>query len=67
MIQRTSESFMIANGSVGDYFYTDKTHNIMTSLATYYGRKITTEHCYCVPFVFGEKNTKVILKVTICE
>lgn len=61
------ESQIIKNGKVGDYFFTDKTHNSMTGLATYYKRKIKTEHCYCVPFVNGDKNIQVILKVTILK
>jgi hypothetical protein len=39
----------------------------MTGLATYYKRKIKTEHCYCIPFVDGDKNAKVILKVTLLK
>lgn len=61
------ESQKLKTGNVGEYFYTDKVHNKMTGLATYYKRKIKTEHCYCIPFVDGAKNAKVILKVTLLK
>ena len=37
------ERWMIENGKVGDFFFTKKATNNLTSLSSYCNRKITTE------------------------
>jgi len=59
------ESWIIANAKKGTIFFTNKKDNNMTSLATYYKRKIQTERL--ITITVGKQNlqAKHLLKVTL--
>ena len=63
--QYTMESWMIANGKEGDFFYSEKADRHLTSLATIHKRKITTERLVAV--TTGKENpfAKNIVRVTL--
>lgn len=63
--QYTVESWILANGKAGDYFYSDKKDRNLTASAFYYKRKINTERVIVVSV--GEENVgcKYITKVTL--
>lgn len=63
--QRTIESYMIANGKQGEYFYSDKTDRHLTAFATYYKRKISTERLITVTPGKSEPKANYITKVTL--
>jgi hypothetical protein len=63
--ERTLESWMIANGKEGDYFYSDKMDKHLTAIATHHKRKIKTERLITVttgkPIPIAKNITKVTL------
>lgn len=63
--QRTLESWMIANGKVGDYFYSDKMDKHLTAISTHHQRKITTERLITITTGGKEPNAQYITKVTL--
>lgn len=63
--QCTLESWMIANGKVGDSFYSDKMDRHLTAISTHYKRKIVTERLITVTTGGKEPISKYITKVTI--
>lgn len=63
--QRTMESWMIANGKVGEHFYSDKMDRHLTAIACHLDRKIKTERLITVsPGVDGSWS-QYITKVTL--
>ncbi len=63
--QYTMESWMIVNGKVGEHFYSDKKDGYLTSLSTYYKRKIKTERLITVTTGGKTPESKYITKVTL--
>jgi len=65
MKQYTMESWMIANGKSGDYFYSDKADRHLTAIATHHKRKITTERFIAVTSQSDNPIAHKITKVTL--
>jgi hypothetical protein len=65
MKQYTIESWMIANGKVGDIFYSDKMDRHLTAISTQHNRKITTERLITVTTGGKTPISKYITKVTL--
>jgi hypothetical protein len=63
--RRTIESWMMVNGIQGDHFYSDKKDNYITSISTYYNRKITTERLITITTGGKKPESKYITKVTL--
>jgi hypothetical protein len=61
----TMESWMIANGKIGDFFYSDKLDRHLTSIATHHKRKITTERLVTITTGGKEPIAKYITKVML--
>lgn len=63
--QFTMESWMIANGLVGQHFYSDKMDRHLTAIATHHNRKIKTERLITVSTGGKDPQSKYITKVTL--
>lgn len=63
--QTNADSWLIANGKIGDQFYSEKEDKYLTALSSYYKRKILTERIIAISS--GKKNPicKYIVKVTL--
>lgn len=61
----TMESWMIVNGKAGEHFYSDKRDGHLTSLSTYYKRKIITERLITITTGGKEPKSKYITKVIL--
>ena len=59
------ERWMIENGKVGDFFFTKKATNNLTSLSSYCNRKITTEKLIALNFNRKELKPYYIVKCTL--
>jgi hypothetical protein len=65
--QSCMESFAIANGKVGDFFYTEKPDKLMTASAVYYKRKIKTERLIVITTGGKDPIAKYITRVEYYE
>lgn len=63
--QTTIESWMIANGKIGEHFYSDKVDRHLTALANYYRRNIVTERLITITTGGKEPKSQYITKVTL--
>ena len=63
--QFTLESWMMANGKVGDVFYSKKMDRHLTAIATHYGRKIKTERLITVTTAKTKLIASALTKVTL--
>ena len=62
--QFTMETWMIANGKKGEYFYSEKRDAHLTSISSHHKRKIITEKMLAVR-VGKAPELKKIIKVTL--
>lgn len=63
--QVTMESWMIANGKIGQHFYSDREDKYITAISTYYGRRVKTERLITVTAGKKTPESKYITKVTL--
>lgn len=63
--QFTMESWMIANGKYGDYFYSEKKDRHLTAISTHHNRKISTERMIVITTGGKEPKSKYITKVKL--
>lgn len=63
--QSTVESWMIANGKMGNTFYSDKMDRHLTAIATHHKRKILTERLITITTGGKSPKSKYITKVTL--
>jgi hypothetical protein len=63
--QSTLESWMMANGKVGEVFYTEKPDRLITASASFHGRKVLTERCVCVGQSTKNPTAISVTKVTL--
>ena len=62
---RTMESWMVANGKVGEVFYTEHPDKDITALSSYHKRKLKTERVFVTNYTKDEIECKRITKVTL--
>lgn len=65
MTQRTLESWFIANGKIGQHFYSDKADRHLTAISTHHKRKIKTERLITVKAGGKKPESQYITKVTL--
>ena len=63
--QYSVESWMIANGKEGDYFYSEKMDKHITAIASHHKRKISTERQLIVTTGKANPSASFITKVTL--
>lgn len=66
-IYTTMESWMIANGNVGDCFYSHKMDKHLTAIASHHNRKIKTERMIVITTGGKIPESKYITKVNLIE
>jgi len=65
LYQFTMESWMIANGKIGDSFYSEKMDRHITAIATHHKRKVKTERLLLVTTAKINPVAKFITKCTL--
>ena len=61
---KTNEGYMMTRAKSGDSFLSTKNSNVLTALASFYGKRIKTEK-YVAVNVQGEYKAEAITKVTV--
>lgn len=59
------ESWIIANGKSGEYFYSDKQDRHLTAISTHHKRRIITERLITITTGGKDPKAKYITKVTL--
>lgn len=61
------ESFMLSTADAGESFISNRSTNVLTGLADYYNRKITTEKMIVISAFKKELSTEFMTKVVIIK
>lgn len=67
MNPRSIESWAVVNGKEGDVFYTEKKDKDITSIATKFGKKVSTEKVILITISKPAPEVKFVTKVTIIK